>query len=231
MDRKSRSEQTGDETAASRVVQDYLKRLLGATEWGGNSLSVSGLAQKMGVAPSTASENVRRLDKLGLITHVPYRGITLTEKGEKLALKMVRKHRILETYLHQKLGYPWDLVHAEAEELEHAASDKLIAAMERALGSPQVDPHGDPIPTSDGILPKVSMMPLGQAPLNTPVTVTRIKDSQAELLRFLESVGVVPGCQLLPLEIIPEAGIMRLKVAGKEITLGKPAVAAIWVTS
>lgn len=97
MDKKSRDEQAGDEAAASRVVQDYLKRLLGATEWGGNSLSVSGLAQKMGVAPSTASENVRRLDKLGLITHVPYRGITLTEKGEKLALKMVRKHRILET--------------------------------------------------------------------------------------------------------------------------------------
>ncbi len=89
------------EGATSRVVQDYLKHLLGATEWGGSTLSVSGLAQRMGVAVSTASENVRRLDKLGLITHVPYRGITLTAEGKKLALKMVRKHRILETYLHQ----------------------------------------------------------------------------------------------------------------------------------
>ena len=224
-------EQAEDEAVTSRVVQDYLKRLIGATEWGGSSLSVSGLAQRMGVAPSTASENVRRLDKLGLISHVPYRGITLTDKGEKLALKMVRKHRILETYLHQKLGYPWDQVHAEAEELEHAASDKLIAAMERALGNPRVDPHGDPIPTSDGQLPQVSTLPLVQAPLNTPATVARIKDNQAELLRFLESVGIVPGCQLLPLENIPEAGIMRLKVDGQEVTLGKPAVAAIWVTS
>lgn len=224
-------EQAEDEAVTSRVVQDYLKRLIGATEWGGSSLSVSGLAQRMGVAPSTASENVRRLDKLGLISHVPYRGITLTDKGEKLALKMVRKHRILETYLHQKLGYPWDQVHAEAEELEHAASDKLIAAMERALGNPRVDPHGDPIPTSDGQLPQVSTLPLVQAPLNTPATVARIKDNQAELLRFLESVGIVPGCQLLPLENIPEAGIMRLKVDGHEVTLGKPAVAAIWVTS
>lgn len=224
-------EQTEDEAVTSRVVQDYLKRLIGATEWGGSSLSVSGLAQRMGVAPSTASENVRRLDKLGLISHVPYRGITLTEKGEKIALKMVRKHRILETYLHQKLGYPWDQVHAEAEELEHAASDKLIAAMERALGNPRVDPHGDPIPTSDGQLPRVSTLPLVQAPLNTPATVARIKDNQAELLRFLESVGIVPGCQLLLVENIPEAGIMRLKVDGHEVTLGKPAVAAIWVTS
>ncbi len=224
-------EQAEADARASRVVQDYLKYLLGATEWGGKTLSVSGLAQRMGVAPSTASENVRRLDKLGLITHAPYRGISLTAKGEKLALKMVRKHRILETYLHKKLGYPWDQVHAEAEELEHAASDKLIAAMDRALGNPRVDPHGDPIPTSDGQLPQVSTVPLVQAPLNTPATVARIKDNQAELLRFLESVGIVPGCQLLPLENIPEAGIMRLKVDGQEVTLGKPAIAAIWVTS
>ena len=225
------SRQTDSDGASSRVVQDYLKRLLGATEWGGSALSVSGLAQRMGVAPSTASENVRRLDKLGLITHAPYRGITLTAEGKKLALKMVRKHRILETYLHQKLGYPWDQVHAEAEVLEHAASDKLIAAMDRALGSPKMDPHGDPIPTEDGHLPKVSTLPLAKAPINTLATVARIKDSNAELLRFLESVGIVPGCVLSPLEHIPEAGIMRLKVNGQEVTLGKPAVAAIWVTA
>ena len=94
-----------------------------------------------------------------------------------------------------------------------------------------MDPHGDPIPTSDGQLPEVFTVPLVQAPLNTPATVARIKDSQAELLRFLESVRIVPGCQLLPLENIPEAGIMRLMVDGQEVTLGKPAVAAIWVTS
>ncbi len=223
--------QADSDGATSRVVQDYLKHLLGATEWGGSSLSVSGLAQRMGVAVSTASENVRRLDKLGLITHVPYRGITLTTEGKKLALKMVRKHRILETYLHQKLGYPWDQVHSEADVLEHAASDKLIAAMDQALGTPKVDPHGDPIPTADGNFPKVSTLPLAKAPLNTLATVARIKDSNAQLLRFLESVGIVPGCSLSPLENIPEAGIMRIEVAGKEVTLGKPAVAAIWVTA
>lgn len=231
MNRKSLGGQADSEGVTSRVVQDYLKHLLGATEWGGSALSVSGLAQRMGVAVSTASENVRRLDKLGLITHVPYRGITLTAEGKKLALKMVRKHRILETYLHQKLGYPWDQVHVEADVLEHAASDKLIAAMDRALGTPKVDPHGDPIPTADGHLPKVSTLPLAEAPINTLATVARIKDSNAQLLRFLESVGIVPGCSLSPLEKIPEAGIMRIEVDGQEVTLGKPAVAAIWVTA
>lgn len=231
MNRKSLGGQADSEGVTSRVVQDYLKHLLGATEWGGSTLSVSGLAQRMGVAVSTASENVRRLDTLGLITHVPYRGITLTAKGKQLALKMVRKHRILETYLHQKLGYPWDQVHAEADVLEHAASDKLIAAMDQALGTPKVDPHGDPIPTADGYLPKVSTLPLAKAPINTLATVARIKDSNAQLLRFLESVAIVPGCALVPIEKIPEAGIMRIEVDGQEVTLGKPAVAAIWVTA
>lgn len=224
------SRETDSNADTSRVVEDYLKNLLGASEWGGKSLSVSGLAERMGVAPSTASENVRRLDKLGLITHAPYRGISLTERGRKLALKMVRKHRILETYLHQKLGYPWDQVHCEAEILEHAASDKLIAAMDKALGHPKNDPHGDPIPTNEGDIPPVSNRPLSEAPLNTSATVARIHDTNPALLRFLQSVGVVPGVVLTPIEKIPEAGIMQLKINNQEVTLGKPAVKAIWVT-
>ena len=103
--------------------------------------------------------------------------------------------------------------------------------MDQALGAPKVDPHGDPIPTADGYLPKVSTLPLAKAPINTLATVARIKDSNAQLLRFLESVAIVPGCALVPIEKIPEAGIMRIEVDGQEVTLGKPAVAAIWVTA
>ncbi|WP_103062062.1 metal-dependent transcriptional regulator [Actinomyces qiguomingii] len=179
------------ETSAdgSAVTQDYLKAVWAASEWGGKGASITGLARRMGVAPSTASENVARLVEAGLLEHVPYRAVTLSERGRRLAQGMVRRHRLLETYLVEALGFEWDEVHAEAEVLEHAVSDRLLAALDAALGHPVRDPHGDPIPTADGsvIVPElrcVDTLTVGQSGV-----VGRIKDDP-DVLKQLSCAGI-----------------------------------------
>lgn len=136
----------------STVTQDYLKVVWAASEWGGAGASITGLAKRMAVAPSTASENVARLVEEGLLVHEPYKAVTLSEEGRRRAMGMIRRHRILETYLVTQLGFGWDEVHAEAEELEHAVSERLLERLDAVLGHPTRDPHGDPIPTADGRL-------------------------------------------------------------------------------
>ena len=136
----------------STVTQDYLKVVWAACEWGGAGASVTGLAKRMEVAPSTASENVARLVEEGLLVHEPYKAVTLSEEGRRRAMGIIRRHRILETYLVTRLGFGWDEVHAEAEELEHAVSERLLERLDAVLGHPTRDPHGDPIPTADGRL-------------------------------------------------------------------------------
>ncbi|WP_240038072.1 metal-dependent transcriptional regulator [Actinomyces procaprae] len=173
----------------SAVTQDYLKAVWAASEWGGEGASITGLARRMGVAPSTASENVSRLVDAGLLEHAPYRAVTLSDRGRRLAQAMVRRHRLLETYLVAALGFEWDEVHAEAEVLEHAVSDRLLAALDAALGHPVRDPHGDPIPDPEGrvAVPKlraVESLRVGQCGV-----VGRIRDDAA-LLKQLARAGI-----------------------------------------
>lgn len=182
---------SGAQTPAdsSAVTQDYLKAVWAASEWGGKGASITGLARRMGVAPSTASENVARLVEAGLLEHAPYRAVTLSARGQRLARGMVRRHRLLETYLAAALGFEWDEVHAEAEVLEHAVSDRLLSALDAALGHPVRDPHGDPIPAADGrvIVPDlcgVETLPIGHSGL-----VGRIRDD-ADVLKQLSQAGI-----------------------------------------
>ena len=135
----------------STVTQDYLKAVWSVCEWGEAGASITGLSRRMGVAVSTASENVARLVDAGLLVHEPYRAVTLSSEGWRRATAIIRRHRLLETYLVANLGFTWDEVHVEAEELEHAVSDRLIDRIDAALGHPVRDPHGDPIPGPDGI--------------------------------------------------------------------------------
>lgn len=220
----------GKSFTESRMVQDNIKAIYAAGEWGEEKFSVSQLAQQMQVAVSTASENVRRLTELGLVAHEPYRGVTLTKTGMTLALKMVRKHRLLETYLHQRLGFNWDEVHEEAEILEHAASERLIEHIDADLGFPTADPHGDPIPRKDGTLVTISSQALAEVESGQEVAVVRIDDDNPHLLRFFEKSGIVPGATLQVLDYHPVAGVMTVAVAGREISLGQPAVESIWVS-
>ena len=173
----------------STVTQDYLKAVWAACEWGGAGASITGLARRMGVAASTASENVARLVEAGLLEHEPYRAVTLSEEGARRARRMMRRHRLLETYLVEVLGFEWDEVHAEAEVLEHACSDRLLAALDAALGHPVRDPHGDPIPAADGRIIQPALRSIDAVGVGRTVVVGRIRDESA-LLRDLRRAGI-----------------------------------------
>ncbi|WP_084682272.1 metal-dependent transcriptional regulator [Actinomyces israelii] len=174
---------------ASAVTQDYLKAVWAAMEWGGKGASITGLARRMKVAPSTASENVGRLVEAGLLEHEPYKAVTLSADGQRLATGMVRRHRLLETYLVERLGLSWDEVHAEAEVLEHAVSDRLLEALDDALGHPARDPHGDPIPAPDGCVVQPELCSIDTVPVGRTVVVGRIKDC-SKTLRDLALAGI-----------------------------------------
>ncbi len=173
----------------STVAQDYLKAVWAACEWGGAGASITGLARRMGVAASTASENVARLVEAGLLEHEPYRAVTLSEEGARRARRMMRRHRLLETYLVEVLGFEWDEVHAEAEVLEHAVSERLLAALDAALGHPVRDPHGDPIPAADGRIVQPALRSIDTVKVGRTVVVGRIRDESA-LLRDLKRAGI-----------------------------------------
>ncbi|WP_092538070.1 metal-dependent transcriptional regulator [Actinomyces ruminicola] len=173
----------------SSVTQDYLKAVWAASEWGGEGASITGLARRMGVAPSTASENVARLVEAGLLEHAPYRAVTLSAQGQRLARGMVRRHRLLETYLVAALGFEWDEVHAEAEVLEHAVSDRLLAALDAALGHPARDPHGDPIPTADGRVAVPDLCAVDSLRVGQCGVVGRIRDD-SDVLKQLAQAGI-----------------------------------------
>lgn len=198
----------------SRTAQDYLKVVWSATEWVPGPVTVTQLAERMGVRTATASDTVRRLAELGLLAHEPYGGVELTAKGREHALGMVRRHRILETFLVDTLGYSWDEVHDEAEHLEHAVSDTLVDRIDALLGHPSRDPHGDPIPSKDGSAHRPSAMRLADAPAGVPLTVERISDADPAVLRELGRRGIRPGT-----------------VLADPAELGAAAAQAIWVST
>ena len=155
---------------------------------------------------------VKRLAELRLLTHNPYHGVQLTPAGQQVALEVVRHHRLLELYLSEALGYDWDQVHAEAERLEHHVSEELESRMERVLGFPEFDPHGDPIPTRAGELPERADISLVELELGQLATVTRVSDRHPEHLRFLGDMGLKPGIQLTVVEIMPFGGPLRVTI-------------------
>lgn len=207
---------------STTVVQDYLRAIYCAGEWGDDGIGVTELATLMGVSASTASENVRKLRDQGLVSHRPYQRVRLTEDGHRLAVTMVRRHRMIETVLHDLLGYSWDEVHDEAESLEHAVTNRLIDRIDHVLGYPEFDPHGDPIPRADGTVPAGSHCTLDIADEATTVRVTRIRDADPELLRHCEARGIVPGSELHIVERNASTGIITVEVIsqGKDPVVG-----------
>lgn len=173
----------------STVTQDYLKAVWSVCEWGEAGASITGLSRRMGVAVSTASENVARLVDAGLLVHEPYRAVTLSSEGWRRATAIIRRHRLLETYLVANLGFTWDEVHVEAEELEHAVSDRLIDRIDAALGRPVRDPHGDPIPGPDGEVVVPRLRSIDTLRVGQTGVVGRIKD-ESVTLRHLTRAGI-----------------------------------------
>jgi DtxR family transcriptional regulator, Mn-dependent transcriptional regulator len=190
----------------SSAVQDYAKAIYSLESRRGGAVSTNALAERLGVTPASASGMVRRLDELGLVTHVPYRGVRLTPDGQALALEVLRHHRLLELYLSESLGVPWDRVHDEAEVLEHVLSEDLEELIAAKLGDPTHDPHGDPIPTRDGRIEERATQALDSLESGQRGTFVRVSDSDPEMLRYLAERGVSPGDRLEVVERQPFGG-------------------------
>ena len=203
----------------TRSVEDYLKTIYTLSE-SGQPATTTGIAEAMVLAAPSVSGMVKRLAEAGLLEHLPYKGVTLTEDGRRAALRMLRRHRLIEAYLVQALGYSWDTVHDEAERLEHAVSDNLIERMARALGNPRFDPHGDPIPTVDGRMLEVTAVPLPDVSVGDTVRISRVDSSSSERLRWLGDAGLVPGVAVTVLEVQPFSGPITLDLGSSQRIVG-----------
>jgi DtxR family transcriptional regulator, Mn-dependent transcriptional regulator len=212
------------------AAEDYLKTIYAHTEWQPDPITPSALATRLRVAPSSVTEMVKKLAAAGLITHVPYGPLSLTPAGVLRASAVVRRHRLIETWLVREMGYAWDEVHDEAEVLEHALSDRLLEAIDTRLERPSVDPHGDAIPAGDGTVPRRAAVLLANARAGELGTVVRISDRDPEMLRGLAADRIGPGTELAVLEPgvvrLPGGGIRRLTAAeAGSIWLSAPSVA------
>lgn len=206
------------------VIEDYLKTIYAHTEWQADAITPSALATRLGLAPSTVTEMVKKLAASGLVTHVRYGAITLTDAGTAAAVAVVRRHRLVETWLVQEMGFGWDEVHDEAEVLEHAISDRLLAGIDARLGHPDRDPHGDPIPAADGSVRRENAVLLEDAEDGHTGAILRISDRDPSLLRELEASGIGVGTTV---SVDPDF----LTVGSIRIALSAPARTAIWLSA
>jgi len=207
-----------DETSGlSRSVEDYLKAIYSIGE-SGEAAPTSAIADALEVQPASVTGMVKRLAESGFLEHVPYRGVRLTEEGKREALRIVRRHRVLETYLTERLGYRWEDVHAEAERLEHAASDQLIDRMASALENPSHDPHGAPIPTSSGEVEATVSVTLAELGPGEEAVVRAVRDDDSEGLLAVEAAGLLPGARVRVVGRTLSPPVLRLEVgeAGAE---------------
>ncbi|MEX1079244.1 MAG: metal-dependent transcriptional regulator [Homoserinimonas sp.] len=212
------------------VVEDYVKAIYSHTEWQGDPVTPSELAARLGLAASSVTEMVKKLAASGLVTHVPYGAVTLTEDGRKLALRMIRRHRLIETWLVDSFGYSWDEVHDEAEVLEHALSDRLLEAIADQLEHPVRDPHGDPIPSPDGVVVRPDAVQLAVAAPGQHGRVARISDRNPELLRYLDVEGIRLDSSVQVIERKPFGGALAVRVDGIDHDIGDEAASAIWMS-
>jgi len=214
----------------SPSVEDYIKTIY-AAQADMKNVTTQEVAARLHISPAAVSKMLKRLTELCLITHTPYHGMRLTETGEKMALEIIRHHRLLEVYLMQALGYSWDEVHQEAERLEHHISEEFEERIDALLGYPTNCPHGDPIPTREGVLTAPSDHPLAEQSPATHLRIRRVRDEDAEMLRHLKKLGLLPGTAIEFLDQEPFGGAYLVRV-GDEIVRVAPQVARqIFVTT
>jgi DtxR family transcriptional regulator, Mn-dependent transcriptional regulator len=207
--------------ASSEAIEDYAKAIYTLSHRSGGLVGTSELAARLGVAPATATAMLKRLDGMGLVDHQPYHGVSLTPAGDRVALEVIRHHRLLESYLSEALGMPWDRVHEEAEVLEHYISEDLELLIAAKLGDPSHDPHGDPIPGPDlEFAEEEDSRPLEALQEGDSATFTRVSDSDSAMLRYLAERGIKPGARLLVKGRQPFGGPVYVEVDGAEHALG-----------
>lgn len=211
----------------TRSVEDYLKSIYHLTSQGGFA-TTSDIAGMLEIAPPSVSGMMKRLSETGLIEHVPYRGVQLTPQGRRAALQMIRRHRILEVYLTQQLGYDWGDVHDEAERLEHAVSEKLIDRMSGALGDPRYDPHGAPIPTAAGEIEEAELITLADARVGAELALRQVGDEDPARLRYLAEQGLLPGTRMAVVDRQPFNGPTTVRIGVETRVVGQELAAMLW---
>ncbi|MBB4931924.1 DtxR family Mn-dependent transcriptional regulator [Lipingzhangella halophila] len=217
----------------STSVEDYVKVIYDLQERGSGPVTISGMAERLSVSNSSVSGMLRKLSELGLVEHQRYGDVRLTDTGTKAALAVLRRHRLLETYLVEALGYSWDEVHDEAETLEHVVSDKFVQRIAEHLGNPRVDPHGDPIPTVEGDVVERETHLLSEAAAGTAGVIVRVNDSDPHLLRYLADRRIGIGMRVEVIERQPFGGSLVIRVGPpedqREQPLGLVAAEALWI--
>lgn len=216
----------------SASTQNYLKAIWAAAEWSDSPITATVLADRLDLKMPTVSEGIRKLQKQNLVSHTPYGAVQLTPTGRNYALQMVRRHRLIETFLVETLGYSWDEVHDEAEHLEHAVSDLLVERIDKLLKHPTRDPHGDPIPGSDGSFTPPDAVQLTLVPAPAEVQVERIADDDPELLQYFLACEITIGSLLSINEGAPYSGtvVVECKDTEEKIVLGRTATDALYVS-
>jgi DtxR family Mn-dependent transcriptional regulator len=204
----------------SASVQDYAKAVYALETRGGAAVSTNDLAARLGVTPASVSGMVRKLTEVGIAEHQPYHGVRLTEEGRRVALEVLRHHRLLELFLNQELGMSWDRVHAEAEVLEHVLSEELEALIAARLGHPSVDPHGDPIPTLEFEIDERPTRSLSELPVGAAGGFVRVSDSDPEMLRYLAEHGITLGARLEVVDRQPFGGPVFVRFGEREHPIG-----------
>ncbi len=211
----------------TRSTEDYLKAIYRLSPAGAHA-STTEIAQWLELAPASVSGRLKRLAEQGWVEHLPYRGVQLSPEGRRVALRVLRRHRLIEAYLVAFLGYTWDTVHGEAERLEHAVSDPLVERMAHALGNPRFDPHGDPIPDVDGTIAEFLHIPITDVGLGETVTIRRVDTREDAWLRYIADAALVPGTRVTVVHRQPFRGPVRLRVDGVERVIGHELAGILW---
>jgi len=216
---------------ASLTVENYVKTiaLIAARDHSGSAVGTGELAQALNVSPGTVTGMLKTLSEANLATYTPYEGARLTDSGQQLAMRVIRRHRLLERFLAETLTMSWDEVHEEAEHMEHAASERLIDRIDAYLGYPEVDPHGDPIPRADGSLAETEGVPLARCGPGQHFRVVRVMDQDPAFLRYLSECGLELNATGELLENRPEAGALVCRLRGRSLALGATAAGKVLV--
>lgn len=213
----------------SQAIEDYLKTIY-EIQCVQDKVSTTALAQRLGVTPASVTGMIKRLAEMKLVAHEPYQGVRLTRAGQKIALEIVRHHRLIEKFLAEALGVPWDRVHEEAHKIEHVLSEDLEERMDAVLGHPTTDPHGSPIPRPDGTIDKAVHRQLAELVAGQSATVAQVSDHDSALLRYLGEMGLYPQARLKVLAVAPVDGLMTVRVGAAQHVVSRAVASKVFVS-